>query len=74
MTSSSNETSRSDSTTVRVLAGSPTPEETAALVAALDATDDPSAKAAEISRPNWLKAARRESVGNRRIASPADLR
>jgi Xaa-Pro aminopeptidase len=58
-----------------LVAGDPTEEETAAVLVALDAARRADA-AARTRRPRaaWLRAARREAIGGRLVASPADLR
>lgn len=64
-----------DGARVVVRAGQPTPEELAALVVALDASD--AAQAGErrrpVSGPAWQRAARLEAAGVGRPATPADL-
>lgn len=65
-----------DGARVAVTAGNPTPEEVAAVLAALDAARrvDEASRRPE-GTPAWLRAARREAVGGRLMtASPADLR
>ena len=62
-----------DGTVIRVTAGSPSADETAAVVAALEAAGTPSARS-DRPRSNWMRAARREAAGHRLIASPTDLR
>lgn len=58
---------------VRVTAGSPTPEEVAVLVAALDATGDRPAVATAPVRSGWARAARQEALGSRPVAGRGDL-
>ncbi len=56
-----------------VISGNPSPEETAAVVVALDRAlerDDPRSQ----RRPGWQEAARREAVGGPLVRSPTDLR
>jgi hypothetical protein len=63
-----------DGTRLAVTAGRPTAAEVAAVVAALDAARRADAKAAPPARrPAWLRAARREAILGRLVASPADL-
>lgn len=60
---------------VVVRAGQPTPEELAALVAALDASAAGQAdeRRRPVSGPAWQRAARLEAAGVGRLATPADL-
>ncbi len=61
---------------VMVRAGRPTPEELAALVAALDAPDGGDASGERrrpVGGPAWQRAARLEAAGAGRLATPGDL-
>lgn len=77
-TTNSIEVAVTDGGTLRVVVrggGVPTPEQTAAVAAALvtaGGTDSPLASAAQ--RPDWQTAALREGVGAARIVDRADLR
>lgn len=63
-----------DGTRVAVVAGHPTAAEVAAAIAALDAARRADTRAAQPRRrPAWVRAARREAVEGRLVASPADL-
>lgn len=55
-----------------VVSGNATPEELAAVVAALDVALDRGDSTAP-RRPGWREAARREAVGGRLVRSRADL-
>jgi hypothetical protein len=55
-----------------VIRGNPSPEEVAAVVAALDQVTS-ERNAGSRRRPGWLQAARREGVGGRLVRSRADL-
>ena len=63
-----------DGTIIGILSGSPTAEQTAAVVAALEPAGAASAKPEPGNRSNWLRAARREGAGHRLIGSRTDLR
>lgn len=58
---------------VRVTAGSPTPEEVAVLLAALDATGERLVVATAVGRSGWAQAARHEALGGRPVAGRGDL-
>jgi hypothetical protein len=61
---------------IEVRSGSPTPEDIAALVLALDhvTVADAAVRRRAPRAPAWVRAARREAMGSAPMASPADLR
>jgi hypothetical protein len=63
----------SDEPRVRVVRGDPTPEDVAAVVAALSAAREQDERRRGPQLPAWLRAALVEGVGFGPAASPADL-
>jgi hypothetical protein len=62
-----------DGTRLVVRAGSPTAEETVAIITAIDAATRADRDVPAPRRPAWLLAGRQESMGGRAAASPSDL-
>jgi hypothetical protein len=63
-----------DGGTMLVVRGGPTPEETAAVLLALDAAAAADRDGERAAPPAWARAARVEGVGGRPRAGAADLR